>query len=603
MAAGIAIEAIYRPGAGVPALPVVVAVGGAVILSDPAGLDGQRILDAIGTWGLGSFVCYSVDYLAAMIFPNEPDVLADAWAGLRFELYGWGIEYQPGRALWLRRNGKGCQIIDLRRWSPGGLPDLRVSLGLEPGEIVDRWKLWDFDAARAQAIAQSDSLVDVAAALDGACERAGLARLWRDGPGRIAGWWLDGNVSPGAIKLYPKRIEPVVFAAYHGGRIEQLAAGAWEEITQTDIRAAYPWAMAQLPSLDGARYFFLDEYDPDQQYAMWHCRWDLRTPVSFGPFPVRADDDGTVFPASGRGWYWGIEVAAALAIFGDQIEIESGYAIRPVDDSRPFANMAQLYQSRVDAKERGDDPAANVLKLVMAAAYGRLAQERLPDGSRGRWANIALAGLLTATVRARMLTAMAGWFAQGVAVLAVQTDSLTLAGCHAIESGRELGGWSVKHGRDAIVLPSGAYHVGAGDAVMDRVSGLPLEYARAVDWAKIRTAWASYGMISGAMVEAGIAWHVIRFPFFVGVGQSLNDKRGRYRVWLRSQWDLIGAPDPFYVSERIPTTRNYRFHPARLPDRVKIATYRPMAGLVSRRVHQGAQPVSHVIRANDQPND
>jgi hypothetical protein len=598
MAAGIAIEGVFRRKQAV--LPVAVAVGGSVILSDPAGLDAPRILEAIATWGNGSFVCYSVDYLASLLLPDDSRLLADAWAGLRVELAGWALQYQPGRCLWIRRNGTGVQIIDLRRWSPGGLPDLRVSLGLDPGELVDRWKVDTFEQACDLARQQSGDLVDVAAALDSGCERAGLARLWRDGPGRIAGWWLDGNVPKSAIRLYPKRLEPAIFAAYHGGRIEQLAAGNWGDITQADIRSAYPWAMTQLPDLNGARYFYLDAYDPGEPLAVWYCSWDVEA-QSFGPFPVRTGEDGTSYPTSGRGWYWSVEVAAARDCFGDRIRVQSGYAVRPANDSRPFAGMANLYESRRIARQRGDVAAANLIKLVMTAAYGRLAQERLPDGSRGRWANIALAGILTAIVRARMLRAMWMWTLQGVVPLAVQTDSITLPGRRELIGIDELGGWSVKHGSDALLLPSGAYHVGGGDAVMDRVSGLPLEYVRHVNWDVIREAWKRYGMSNEDMRAAGLAWHGIRFPFFVGIGQALVEKQGRYRYWLRSEWDLIGSPDQGQIADRVGRTRRYRFRPAPLPDGAKIRTYRPAAGIVARRSHQGRDPVKNVIRANDQP--
>ncbi len=195
---------------------------------------------------------------------------------------------------------------------------------------------------------------------------------------------------------------------------------------------------------------------------------------------------------------------------------------------------------------------ASVLKLVANAVYGRLAQERLPDGSRGRWANMALAGMITATVRARVLRMVNAW--PGVRVLAIQTDSVTLLGDHR---GQSWPGWSCKTGQDALLLPSGVYHVAAGDAVMDRVSGLPLEYLAHVNWAELRQAWQSYGLINAEMVESGLAWHLVKFPFFVGIGQSLLDKQGRYRYWMRSAWDLIGSPGPYVVADRVGETRQY----------------------------------------------
>jgi hypothetical protein len=191
----------------------------------------------------------------------------------------------------------------------------------------------------------------------------------------------------------------------------------------------------------------------------------------------------------------------------------------------------------------------------------------------------------------------------GAHILAVQTDSITWEGPAPDGPGGDgLGEWAYKSGTDAILLPSGAYHVGGGSAVMDRVSGLPLEFLEHVKWDRIRTAWRSYGMIAELATQAELSWHMVAFPFFAGVGTATQVKgAGRYRMWLRSSWDLIGAPSELMTVHWIKGTRNFRFRPAALPDDARIRSYVPRAGVVARRVHQHKDRVEHVIRANDQP--
>lgn len=605
--AGLAIE--YVCGDDRLAKPVVVAIGGAVILANPDGLDGPAICRALMTSGYSSLVCYGVDYLAAAICPDDLDYLRDVWAGYRVDLDGWGFQYSAGRGMWIRRNGVGLVVSDLRRWSPGGFPELQYALGLPESPVVDRWAILDtpdgYQQARDLAISQSLALVDVAERLDLACTNAGLPRYWRDGPGRIAGSMLDRMATFADIKRWPKPVTPSVYGAYYGGRIEQLAAGVFPDIVQADIRSAYPWAMAQLPSLNGARWFHRSAYDPAERWAVWWVDWDIPDGVPLGPFPVRYGDEGLTYPRTGRGWYWTPEVSAALDLFGDCIQVGHGVAVHVANDEQPFARIADYYQARAEARARGLRAEAFVLKLSLNAAYGRLAQELLPDGTPGRWASIAHAGMLTSLVRARVLRAAMS--APG-RVLQIHTDSITYLGTEIgpdTAPGDGLGDWSITTGQDALILPSGAYHCASGDAQMDRVVGLPIEYQNVIDWAVIRDAWQSYGMMAGAIKQAGWSWHEIKYPVFVGIGQAVNDKKGagtRFRRWLQSPWDLIGTPGSLAISSRDRDNPGaFHFRPRALPVDAAVKCYQPRAGLVPRREHQGRLTLGQVILANDQP--
>ena len=593
---GVALEGVCDKRRNVT--PTALAIGGELVRDGGHKLGPQLICQLLMLSGHKSLVTYSVDYLASLIVPHDLDAIRTAWAEKRLTIGPYTVELRTGRQLWIRRNGSAVLISDLRRWSPGGLGDLCQSLGMtDPGEIA-RWDVVN-DPQAAQALAVRMSLVygEIAAVLDDACVNTRLPRYWRDGPGRLGGALLDSMARPLDVSLYPKAIEPEIFSAYYGGRIDLLAAGEFDEITQLDIRSAYPWAMAQLPSLAGATWKRRTQYDPAAEWAVWWCEWDIADGVRIGPFPVRVDD-GTAYPRTGRGYYWSPEVRAALDAYGADITVRGGVQLDlGPDERRPFADLAMYYAGRRGAKEAGLIPEAQLIKLSLNAAYGRLAQERLPDGTRGRWANIALAGMLTALVRARMLTAAQEY---GKRVLAILTDSLTLEGdAVAHGAGAGLGEWSIKGGQDALLLPSGAYHVARGMAQLDRVAGLPLEQTRGLDWERVRNAWRSYGLIAERMGNMG--WHLIEYPYYLGIGQAAAlEGAARYRVWMRAKWDVIGSPQRLQVLELGEGSRVY-FRPAPLPDDARPGRYVPQAALIGRRPHQQHLSPRWTIREIDQP--
>lgn len=539
----------------------------------------------------GDLVTYGVDYFAALLFRDCPfEALCGLWRGERVRIGHLDCSFVPTRYVWLWDPSAriSCRVSDVRRWGADTLPETCDLFEVDhPGRIPYRWRLSTGDELEALHLAErmSQTYGEIGRGVQGALKRAGLPGYWRDGSGRVAGALLDKMATVDDIQQYPGAIRKPIWTAFFGGRIQVTTVGRWDQVTQLDIRSAYPHAMTELPSLAGAKWRRARSYDPERPHALWYVRWEVPYGARIGPFPVRRDGE-VLYPLSGAGWYWDREVRSAVNLFGSSIQPAHGFYIVPATDRKPFAPISDYYQKRAELRDSGDRAAAHALKLTLTSLSGRLAQEVTPDGSRGRWANLALAGMVTSATRARVLDMFADHWETAAAVA---TDSVTIRGDAGVAGSRALGGVGVETGEDAILLPSGAYHVAGGAAMMDRLSGIDRNRSRLIDWDAVRREWDIMGLALS---------YQLPIPYFVGIGMAANGGAADFCRWRMIRRDICGGS--YWRKAARTGYRQWDLLPhAGAP--VESEMYVPRPGVLSRLPDQGFIPIGDVIEEHGMP--
>lgn len=303
-------------------------------------------------------------------------------------------------------------------------------------------------------------------------------------------WHGPGPITKAAFRKYhvkevlePQRRPEVLEAqlrAYAGGRFQCLQIGVFESIYDYDLRSAYPAAIWRLPSERG-EWSYVKQFQQDHCWTVYHCRWSLPKYTRFGPFPFRTEHGSILYPLSGEGWYWHWEVEAALAIWGEQIEVLEGWRLDPEQEDC-WHWIKQQAEHRVAIKKT-DPGQAQVLKLVNNSAYGVLIQ----SVGKSPYTSPMLAGLITAWTRARLLDAAA---LDPEAIIGFATDGVFSTKSLPVQIGEGLGDWEEADGSG---LPGEIYANGIycwrdadGQIVSTRSRGIP---RGVVDWDDLRRQW------------------------------------------------------------------------------------------------------------------
>lgn len=393
--------------------------------------------------------------------------------------------------------------------------------------------LAELDAMTDYAIDECELLVELMNRVRDALHAVDLhPRSWL-GAGAIASTLLGRENVPEHLPPVRRRpaLDDAVMRAYFGGRTEVFRQGVHELAESWDINSAYPHAATSLPTLRGT-WKRRREYEP-APWAVWRVRWELDPGELVAPFPFR-HRRAITFPLAGEGYYHAAEVAAAIDLFGDRIDVTSGYVFEPDGDELPFAFLADIYRQRQDLKAQGH-AGEKVLKLGINSVYGKLAQGNARDGRRPRFQSYFWAGAITATTRARILRAIAGAPEQ---VVAVATDGIVFApkGPSGLVATSGLGGWERTRYRDFFVAQPGMYHA-TDRRTNTRVRHSRGFFAREVDFPKLRRTWNTFGPASSLASSS---------TRFVGLGSALM--RTDFDIWRT--WQTGERRISLYLSPR-----------------------------------------------------
>lgn len=396
---------------------------------------------------------------------------------------GWWLHYVANRILTIRR-GQDTSVtiydclgmfrqpfVDVVRDWLGAVPEIV----LEGKQRRERFTRFDTDFIAAYNAAECELLRLVLVAVDAFLGRlpGGGVRLrgWY-GCGAIAANWLRRAGVRRLMRRFDGRHVGVdlldAFArAYHGGRIESRVVGTVGPVWRYDLNSAYAWAASHMGRLT-YRWIPCDGFIPsnDARMSVWLVEWNLPAGSPLGPFPVRDERGAITYPLAGLGWYWWPEVRAARDAYGSRrIRVSQGYVCedggKPVGIARPDGTvhglgtvLRTMYQYRSVLRRDGEEAGARLLKLALAAVWGKFAQRAsaTSDDEPGYFYCLPWAGWITSCVRASILRAVTGY---EDAVVAISTDGVvTTRELPHLAASENLGGWRVERfDRGTFVLP------------------------------------------------------------------------------------------------------------------------------------------------------
>lgn len=399
--------------------------------------------------------------------------------------------------------------------TPTELAELSSMKGLRSG-----FSVVDTDRITAYNDLECRLLVDLTERLRATIEKTGYRlRRW-DGAGALASAMLMHH----GVKQHRSDTEvpDAVMSAYFGGRIQVCQLGIVPgPVHAYDITSAYPSVIADLPSLKGATWRYVTEYQPNP-YALWHVQWCLQTRVEktypngltvllhsdkdmpiLTPFPVRAQNHNIHYPIIGEGWYWGPLVDLAMTHWKG-VRVVGGYVPQLSNDTKPFGWVRDVFTHRREYK-RQNDPRHIVLKLGLNAVYGKLAQGVSWRDTRPAYTDYVWAGLITSTTQSKLLSAA---IRKPASVIAFATDGLYTTSETDVTIGSGLGEWEHAEYDGMTIVQPGLYRLHKGAERIDRSRGY---FTEEVKWDHLEALWrragpfASYDFVVNRFLSLGIA--------------------------------------------------------------------------------------------------
>ena len=295
--------------------------------------------------------------------------------------------------------------------------------------MFDRWAMQDVVKYNR---AELEVLLEIMENFRDALRVAGYTVKAWNGAGALASDWMRREHVTTFYNLLPDAMHDARDRAFFGGRIDSAVIGEGV-MSEGDVQSAYPAGICTLPNMKRLRWKLTKGYPKRDDLGLFHCRWNVPADTWWGPFPFREPDDTIKFPLEGEGWYYASEAKAAIARFGDAIEVIEAWEASGKREY-PFAVPVQRdYELRATYKHMDPPHPANVpLKLGLNSIYGKFAQrvgvKMLPDGTikTPRLHNLFYAGMITAWARSRLSEAI---FAHGDRnVLMIATDGVFVRG-------------------------------------------------------------------------------------------------------------------------------------------------------------------------------
>ena len=533
-------------------------------LYDAVGLDVERVfgwmLDTLaGARAFGYYFDYDVNQLVAQLPPIHQGQLAVAG---RVTWRQWKIRHIPSKRFTLSDGRRTVTIWDPSSWAQTSFVKLAESWRLGSPEeratvAAMKARRGDFDDAGEGELVRYTTLecsllaewVRRILELHADC---GIQLRAYSGPGstasamvRAVGW------KPPVV---PDDVAAIAESAFFGGRSEISRIGPVAgRVYGYDINSAYPAAIAALPEIRGARWRRAREYDA-AAWGFWKVQWQQPRASCWGLFPVRGALLPTgrrslslLYPTEGIGWFHSSEVAAALAVAPECVEVVEGRVFEPAGE--PFAWVRDTAARRMQYKATGDERAFP-LKVGLNSVYGKLAQH----SGAAPLQCITYAAAVTAVTRGALLRAA---YAHGHDVFLLATDGILSSAPLDVPLGTTLGTWEAEEYDGAWMLQAGVYWAGS----KKRTRGID---ARTLELDDVDTLWRRRG-------TAG----VLKLPSRRVMGYRLAAAQGkldRTGQWYDSERAVKLSPNP--------RRRSYRRHDgAMLTIPAVVADYREQARL------------------------
>lgn len=385
------------------------------------------------------------------------------------------------------------------------------------------------------------------------------------GAGAIAQRLLEINNTRNAIAVPGivdnSDLESALLGSYFGGRFELFRQGIISETYQYDINSAYPYAMSQLPNLEGCRIQYSREYTRDK-YSIWFVTYNVlrgdgkKQPTKYanaqtflaGPFPYRTKQGNIFYPYlnSYGVWIHQIELQTAITLYGvDYFRIHYGYIITPINDTPYFDFITNLADRRLKLK-LANDQRNIVLKLGLNSLYGKTAQGQTSPDYKPPFQNMYIAGYITAYTRAKLLQQSFQCGAYGSGVIQFATDGIAAnsPARNITKTSSDFGGWEYEYFDENICYIQAGVYYGERSVKTNKKKTRGFN-ANTLDADNVIKSWKDYFYLGEPITL------MAKETRFIGIGSCLVDNKwGKYGTFVEQDRMLsfLGPPTKHYSS-------------------------------------------------------
>lgn len=470
---------------------------------------------------------------------GEEHSRAELWRTTETKWNGWSIRYVPRKffELW---NPYGhwryssCdtfgfyQMSFLSACKEWGIDATKIVAGKEERGDFNEWELSDILAYNKEELRLAWILTNK---LRQALYEVNLRPNQWHGPGAIASAWLtrEGIRRHYALAPYPEEMERAIHHAYFGGRIDVASIGE-VVLHKYDVASAYPAALTHCISLRDIQWNLETSPATLDEHGLYHVVWDIpyreKVRIYYDdteyynkhyPLPWRQKDGKVLFPKDGEGWYWGVEVIAAMKAFPLGITVVEGYVPHGVK-AYPFREaITRDYGARAELKAQ-EKPAHLAIKLALNSIYGKLCQHKTPmkrKQKRPTWQSFIWAGFITAYTRAKILDVMAEVGIENVVQIATDGIGTLVPIKHSFPKPAPLGEWEREGLCKTLILGPGIYAVIGGNVYKSR--GMPAK----INYGHVLREWGCTTIENTEGINDVKSTH----SMFIGMGRAIHQKK------------------------------------------------------------------------------
>jgi hypothetical protein len=335
--------------------------------------------------------------------------------------------------------------------------------------------------------------------------RASLRTAIEGKPIELSKWYGAGAIANAALKLFlgkdgtahlgnmgqynvaqwedPNHYCNWVKRAYFGARIDLVKQGNHTgALYEYDIASAYPAIAAEIPTMkDGGWELVENPTREDVFNASALSMFEVKThnyseDLPSYALPFRTKSGAIMFPPIVWGYYMRDHVIAAYKHFGTfiaadalqnyshydkgpEIEIVRAWIFHPTSDFKPLGFVRDMFGYRtMIVKLNKKDSRGQVIKLLINAIYGKMAQRKGHKGKPSKYASLWFAAAITAGTQ-RKLTEAA--LTKPHAIVAFATDGIYSTEPLDVDLPVEktLGEWEMQKGDKGAFIQSGVYTV------------------------------------------------------------------------------------------------------------------------------------------------
>jgi hypothetical protein len=405
---------------------------------------------------------FRIDYDLNMLFSKVElnQTVIDFFNGVEIKLYNYKLQYFRHKIFRIKKGKQSVKFFDVSNFFKASfiktLEILKIDLTETEEEILKEFKIKRSEFSK-EEIKQIINYNKIECQLGIKI----VQKIYSLLPAELKNYSLYGSSAIAQNFLTQKEIhkknsfgfynDEVFESAYFGGRMECFKIGTFGKSNKYDINSAYPYIIKDLRKIKGMENKKYKNQKVKKQ-NLYLLEFEIMERDLIGLLPIRLKSGYLVFPAIGKGWYYGTEVLELISYskkylieykISEFIEITLGEKIFNENE------IENLFEKRNELKKQ-NDLRNYIYKILLNSIYGKFAQQ---IGAR-KFLNFYYAGFITSSTRAMLLNAVIDYAKE---VIFFATDGILINKNLHVNVSYDLGKWEKIKIKKSVVLMSGVY--------------------------------------------------------------------------------------------------------------------------------------------------